>query len=56
MINFKGTSSGGDSSRQNAISSQSPKVRKLLTLGQEMELKAHLCLLFAAKIEETDDI
>jgi len=39
------------------IASQSPRSnRKALTSTQELELKSHLCLLFAAKIEETDDI
>lgn len=41
---------------QKQISSQSPRARKGLTQFQELELKSHLCLVIAAKIEETDDI
>lgn len=39
------------------MQSQSPRInRKALSTTQELELKAQMCLLFAAKIEETDDI
>lgn len=41
---------------QKQISSQSPTARKVLSSFQEIELKSHLCLVIAAKIEETDDI
>jgi len=38
------------------MQSMSPRMRGNLNNAQELELKAQLCLMIAAKIEETDDI
>jgi hypothetical protein len=43
-------------SQHKQIYSQSPRAKRGLTAFQEIELKSHLCLVIAAKIEETDDI
>lgn len=55
--NQKEGGGGNNSSRGKVMQSQSPRInRKALSTTQELELKAQMCLLFAAKIEETDDI